>query len=161
MQKELMGKMIVNDEFWMELALSLAETAESLGEVPVGAVIVRDNRLIASGFNIREFAFDPMGHAEISAIKQATLIHKSWRLQDCTLYVTLEPCTMCAGALVQSRISRVVFGARDPKGGALGSLYSLHEDPRLNHRFEVSEGVLASRCSGILTHFFQKKRRTH
>jgi tRNA(adenine34) deaminase len=148
----------MNDEFWMSQAISLAITAENLGEVPVGALIVKDNSLVSTGFNTRELALDPLGHAEINAIKEATKSLKTWRLSDCTLYVTLEPCLMCAGALYQSRISKVVFGAYDPKAGALKSLYSLHEDTRLNHRYEAIGGVLETECSQMMSMFFRKKR---
>lgn len=148
----------MNDEFWMSQALSLAHTAQSLGEVPVGALIVRDNSLVSTGFNTRELAQDPLGHAEINAIKGATASLKTWRLSDCTLYVTLEPCLMCAGALYQSRISKVVFGAYDPKAGALKSLYNLHEDTRLNHRYEAIGGILEGECSQIISTFFRGKR---
>ena len=150
----------MNDEFWMELALSLAETAASLGEVPVGAVLISQGEILATGINLRELSLDPLGHAELMAIKKGCEIKKNWRLSDCTLYVTLEPCIMCAGSLHQSRIGRVVYGAKDPKGGALGSLYEINADLRLNHRYPAQEGLLRDRCSSILSQFFQKKRKT-
>jgi tRNA(adenine34) deaminase len=149
----------MNDEFWMAQALSLAETAKSLGEVPVGALIVKDNSIMSTGFNTRELACDPLGHAEMSAIMAATRSLGSWRLNDCSLYVTLEPCLMCAGALYQSRISKVFFGAYDSKAGALKSLYNIHEDTRLNHRFEAIGGILEKECSSIISAFFRNKRQ--
>ncbi|MEI8025825.1 MAG: tRNA adenosine(34) deaminase TadA [Pseudomonadota bacterium] len=149
----------MNDEFWMSRALSLAETAKSLGEVPVGALIVKDNCIIGTGFNTRELACDPLGHAEMNAITGATQSLKTWRLIGCSLYVTLEPCLMCAGALYQSRISKVIFGAYDSKAGALKSLYSIHDDARLNHRFEATGGILENECSSMISDFFRKKRK--
>ncbi len=147
-----------SDEFWMAKALDLALQAQSLGEVPVGDIVVKERLLIGSGFNRRESTPSPTAHAEVLALNEASQNLKSWRLTGCTLYVTLEPCVMCAGALTQSRIDRVVFGASDPKGGALGSLYELHLDTRLNHRFEVIKGVCEKECSVILTDFFRKRR---
>ncbi len=149
----------MNDDFWMSRAISLAETAKSLGEVPVGAIIVKDNSIISTGFNTRELACDPLGHAEMNAIIGATQSLKTWRLTSCSLYVTLEPCLMCAGALYQSRISKVIFGAYDAKGGALKSLYSIHNDARLNHRFEANGGILEGECSSMISEFFRKKRQ--
>lgn len=147
------------DQFWMEAALSLAEAAAELDEVPVGAVIVHDNRLISTGINLRESTRQASAHAELLAIEVASRYFNAWRLQDCTLYVTLEPCLMCAGAIYQARIPRVVYGARDKKGGALGSLYQLNEDERLNHRYMVDEGVLAEESAQLLSGFFRKKRK--
>ncbi len=149
----------MNDEFWMSRALSLANTAKSLGEVPVGALIVKDNSIIGTGFNTRELACNPLGHAEMNAIIGATQSLKTWRLSNCRLYVTLEPCLMCAGALYQSRISKVIFGAYDAKAGALKSLYSIHDDARLNHRFEATGGILENECSSMISDFFRKKRQ--
>ncbi len=148
------------DQFWMKKALDLARKAESVNEVPVGALIVKDGALIASGFNQREVLASPTAHAEVLALNLAAQSLKSWRLTGCTLYVTLEPCVMCAGALIQSRITRVVYGALDPKGGALGSLFELHSDQRLNHRFEVTRGVCEKECSEILSEFFRRKRES-
>ena len=147
------------DEKFMSEALERARQAAENGEVPVGAVVVRDGEIIAEGFNRRETWQDPTAHAELIAVRQAAEAIGSWRLCECTVYVTLEPCAMCAGMLVNSRVERVVFGARDPKGGALRSLFALAEDPRLNHRIEVREGVMARECGQILTEFFRAIRR--
>ena len=147
-----------DDLKWMRLALSLAQNAASLGEVPVGAVIVADGKLLATGFNLREILKKSTGHAELLAIEEACRILSSWRLATCSLYVSLEPCLMCAGAIYQSRIQKVYFGAYDPKGGALGSLYQLHQDKRLNHRYQVLGGLLEAECSTLLSSFFAKKR---
>jgi tRNA(adenine34) deaminase len=148
----------VDDAHFMKLALEQAEAAALADEAPIGAVIVRDGRVLASARNEREALRDPTAHAEMIAITQAAAALGSWRLQECTLYVTLEPCPMCAGAIVQARIPRVVYGAVDPKAGAVRSLYRLLEDSRLNHRCEVVEGVLAEPCGRVLTDFFQRKR---
>jgi tRNA(adenine34) deaminase len=128
-------------------------------EVPVGAVIVHEGRVIAAAHNQREQLRDPTAHAEMIAITQAAAQLASWRLEDCTLYVTLEPCPMCAGAIVQARIPRVVYGATDPKAGAVQSLFELLSDKRLNHQAEVVAGVLAERCGELLSKFFQQQRR--
>ena len=146
------------DERFMREALCLAHTAARRGEVPVGAVMVFDNRIIGIGYNRREVTQSPLAHAEIVAIEAAREQIGFWRLENCELYVTLEPCIMCCGAIVQSRIRRVVFGARDPKGGGAASLYTLLTDPRLNHRCEVVEGVLADECGEVLSDFFRKVR---
>ncbi len=144
----------------MKKALDLARKSESLGEVPIGAVITDKNgKIIAQATNLRETKCTVLGHAELVAIHRACKVLGSWRLTDCTLYVTLEPCFMCAGALVQSRISRVVFGARDPKGGALVSLESLGSLDQLNHSFKTDEGILANECGLILKNFFKQKRK--
>lgn len=142
----------------MRIALDLARKAEDLGEVPIGAIIVKDGRLIGSGYNLRETARDASRHAEMDAISSACRSLDAWRLTGCELYVTLEPCLMCAGAIYQARMDRVFFGALDPKAGAMGSLYKVHEDARLNHRLPVTGGVLADDCSQILKDFFRKKR---
>ena len=147
------------DQTFMRRALQLAVQAMEQDEVPVGAVIAHRGRIIGSGWNQREALQDPTAHAEMIAITQAAASVASWRLEGCTLYVTLEPCPMCAGAIVQSRIPRVVYGARDPKAGAADSLFRLLDDPRLNHRAEVTGGVLGDDCGSLLTHFFQEKRR--
>ena len=147
------------DEQMMELALRQAWVAEALGEVPVGAVVVREGRVIGFGHNRRESHVDPIAHAEIMALRQAAYLHGDWRLNDCTMYVTLEPCPMCAGAMVNARIGRLVYGAADPKMGAVDSLYELCGDPRLNHRVEVVSGLLADRCGQILRRFFRRRRR--
>ena len=146
-------------EHFMRLALREAEQALAEDEVPIGAVIVHQERVIASGHNQREQLRDPTAHAEMIAITQAAAALNSWRLEDCTLYVTLEPCPMCAGAIVLARIPRLVYGASDPKAGAVQSLYHLLSDPRLNHRAELVPGVLVDSCSELLSRFFQEKRR--
>lgn len=149
----------MDDERYMRLALEQAEAAAEADEAPVGALIVADGRVLAAARNEREALRDPTAHAEMIAITQAASALQSWRLENCTLYVTLEPCPMCAGAIVLARIPRVVFGALDPKGGAVRSLYRLLEDPRLNHRVEVVEGVLSEPCGLVLSEFFRGKRR--
>ncbi len=146
-------------ETYMQQALAEAEQAFAENEVPVGAVIVHENRVIAAAHNQREQLRDPTAHAEMVAITQASDARQSWRLDDCTLYVTLEPCPMCAGAVVQARIPLVVYGATDPKAGAVESLYQLLGDPRLNHRAAVVPGVLGEACGQILSRFFQQQRR--
>lgn len=147
------------DQLFMRAALQEAEAAGELGEVPVGAVITREGQIVGKGFNRREGENDPLAHAEILAIQEAARSAGHWRLVGCTIYVTLEPCAMCAGALVNSRIERLVFGARDPKAGFCGSLGNLVQDPRLNHRLEVREGVLQAECSGLLKAFFARLRQ--
>lgn len=144
---------------WMQIALSLAQNAASIGEVPVGAVIVSKGKLLSTGFNLKETIKKPTAHAELLAIEEACQIQGSWRLSDCSLYVSLEPCLMCAGAIYQSRIGKVCFGAFDPKGGALGSLYELHLDKRLNHRYQAFGGLLAEESSALLSSFFAKRRQ--
>ncbi len=142
----------------MEQALAEARRAETLGEVPIGAVIVREGEVVGRGYNRRETDGDPLGHAEILAIREAARQVGGWRLTGCTLYVTLEPCAMCAGALVASRVERLVFGASDPKAGYCGSLGNLVQDVRLNHRLEVADGVLAEECGDLLRGFFARLR---
>jgi tRNA(adenine34) deaminase len=144
----------------MQLALRQAEEAAAADEAPIGAVIVQGERILAAARNERESLRDPTAHAEMIAITQAAAALGNWRLEGCTLYVTLEPCPMCAGAIVQARLPRVVYGAADPKAGAVRSLYRLLEDPRLNHRCEVVEGILAEPCGRLLSEFFQRKRLT-
>jgi tRNA(adenine34) deaminase len=146
------------DVHWMQKALSLARKAEAIGEVPIGAIIVKDGKIIGRGFNQRESKNDPSAHAEIIAIRQAARKQKAWRLTDTTLYVTLEPCPMCMGAILLARIKRVVFGCLDPKGGAAGSLYNLSNDPRFNHQVEIVSEVMQTECSEILSSFFRKLR---
>ena len=146
-------------EHFMRIALEEAELAVREGEVPIGAVIVHENRLIARAHNQREQLHDPTAHAEMIAITQAAEALQSWRLEGCTLYVTLEPCPMCAGAILQARIPVVVYGALDPKAGAVDSLFQLLSDPRLNHRCQIVPGVLAEPCGQVLTRFFQEQRR--
>ena len=146
-------------EAFMQLALEEAEQAMRENEVPVGAVIVYNGRPIARAHNQREQLRDPTAHAEMIAITQAAESRGSWRLDGCTLYVTLEPCPMCAGAILQARIPTVVYGATDPKAGAVESLFHLLDDSRLNHRVETVAGVLAASCGEILSRFFQEQRR--
>jgi len=143
----------------MKAALAEALRAQELGEVPIGAVIVHDGEVIGRGHNRRETDQDPLAHAELLAIAEAARQLKEWRLSGCTLYVTLEPCAMCAGALVNSRVDRLVFGAYDPKAGYCGTLGDIPRDPRLNHRLEVCGGVLAEECGALLSTFFQALRR--
>ena len=142
------------DEVWMREAIAEARRAEARGEVPVGAVVVHEGAIIARGRNEREISQDPTTHAEMIAVREAARVLGSWRLIDTTLYVTLEPCPMCAGALVNARVPRVVWGCSDPKAGATETLYTIGSDPRLNHRFECVPGVLADECSELLTAFF-------
>ena len=137
----------------------MAQGASHLGEVPVGALVVLNNRILSSGINLRESAKNPILHAEMVAIASASARLGAWRLSECTLYVTLEPCLMCAGAIYQSRLPRVVFGASDPKAGAYESLYQVAIDPRLNHRPLVSGGLMASQSGQMLRDFFQARRR--
>jgi tRNA(adenine34) deaminase len=148
----------MDDAAYMAIALEEARLAAEEGEVPIGAVLVCEGAVVARARNARESAHDPTAHAEIIAIREAAARLGRWRLSDCTLYVTLEPCPMCAGALVNARIERVVFGAHDPKAGAVGTLYDLSSDARLNHRYEVTAGVLAEDCGRVLTEFFQGLR---
>ena len=148
------------DGHYMRLALKEATAAAAEDEVPIGAVIVHAGRVIASAHNQREQLHDPTAHAEMIAITQAAGVLGDWRLEGCTLYVTLEPCPMCAGASVLARIPRVVYGAADPKAGAVRSLFQLIDDPRLNHRAEVLAGVMAEPCGRILTEYFRRKRRS-
>jgi tRNA(adenine34) deaminase len=147
------------DAEYMRLALREAEAAGAEDEVPIGAIVVRAGQVIASAHNQREQLHDPTAHAEMIAITQAAGVLGDWRLEGCTLYVTLEPCPMCAGAIVLARIERVVYGAADPKAGAAHSLYQLLSDARLNHRATVTPSVLAADCGAILTRFFEQKRR--
>jgi tRNA(adenine34) deaminase len=146
-------------ESYMKIALEEAQIAMDEDEVPVGAVIVHDNRVIARAHNQREQLHDPTAHAEMIAITQAAESLQSWRLDNCTLYVTLEPCPMCAGAILQARIPTVVYGATDPKAGAVQTLFHMLDDQRLNHQCEVIGDVLAEPCSRILSEFFQQQRR--
>ncbi|MBQ3106754.1 MAG: nucleoside deaminase [Eggerthellaceae bacterium] len=155
----------------MRMALEEARRAEGLGEVPIGAVVVyqpidrgtrkptAEPRVIARACNLRETTRDPAGHAEFLAMKEAARVLDAWRLTDCTVYVTLEPCIMCAGLMHQARVSRCVYGASDQKAGALGTLYSVNEDTRLNHTFQATSGVLGEECAQILKDFFAKKRK--
>ena len=146
-------------ETFMRLALREAQAALDEDEVPIGAVVVRDGNVIASAHNMREQLHDPTAHAEMLAITQAAAAIGDWRLERSTLYVTLEPCPMCAGAIVLARIPHVVYGAADPKAGAAQSLFRLLDDPRLNHRAEITAGVLAAECGELLSRFFATKRQ--
>ena len=146
-------------EDFMQQALSLARQAGELDEVPVGAIVVRNGEVIAEAHNLRERDQDPTAHAELIAMRMASEKLGSWRLEECTVYVTLEPCAMCAGAMVLSRIERCVYAATDPRGGFLGTLDDLSQHPVLNHRFEVIAGVLAEESSELLKAFFRAKRK--
>lgn len=146
------------DELFMKLAIAEAKKAQEQGEVPIGAIIIHDGEVIASGYNKRETSQSSLSHAELYAIEEANQKIASWRLEDCTLYVTLEPCPMCAGAIVQSRIKRVVYGAADPKAGCAGTLMNLLDEARFNHQAEVTSGVLKEECGELLTSFFRDLR---
>lgn len=149
----------LSDADAMRLAIAEAVAAGTHDDVPIGAVVVRDGEVIAARHNERELTGDPTAHAEVLALRDAAVVVGHWRLLDCTLYVTLEPCVMCAGALVNSRIGRVVYGATDPKAGAVESLYHVCADERLNHRPPVQPGVLADECGALLKAFFAARRR--
>ncbi|MBI4844732.1 MAG: tRNA adenosine(34) deaminase TadA [Nitrospirae bacterium] len=146
------------DEYYMEFAIREAEKAMAKEEVPVGAVLVRDGEVIASAHNLRETANDPTAHAELLAIREGAIRFGSWRLTDSTLYVTKEPCVMCAGAMVNARLGRLVYGCGDSRFGASESIYHITSDPRLNHSVEVKAGVLEDECANILKRFFAKLR---
>ena len=148
----------ITDEEAMALALEQAKRAQDAGDVPVGAVVLQEGQVIAAAANRREADGDPTAHAEIVALREAAAHLGRWRLSDCTLVVTLEPCFMCAGAVVNARIGRVVFGALDPKGGALSSLAQVGSDPRLNHQLEITPKICEDQCSRILRDFFQRRR---
>ncbi|NGM85552.1 nucleoside deaminase [Paenibacillus sp. 7124] len=143
----------------MAEAIAEAQKAEALGEVPIGAVIVRNGEIIGRGYNLRETTMDSTAHAEMVAIREASAAMNSWRLLECTLYVTLEPCPMCAGAIVQSRVPLTVYGTPDPKAGCAGTLMNLLEEPRFNHRTEVLSGIMQAECAGLLTSFFRRLRQ--
>lgn len=147
------------DEAFMHEALREAEQADAVGEVPVGAILVRDHTIIARGRNTRERTQDPTAHAELIVIQKAAEQLQSWRLTGTTMYVTLEPCLMCTGAMLQARIPRLVFSTLDPKAGACGSLFTLHEDPRLNHQIAVTHGILENESRDLLQRFFQRLRQ--
>ena len=146
------------DEIFMKMAIEEALKAEELGEVPIGAIIVYKDEVIARGYNLRETKQTALGHAEVMAIEEACKVIDSWRLEETTLYVTLEPCPMCAGAIIQSRIPRVVYGAKDPKAGCGGSIYNLLQEEQFNHRCDVEIGILEEECSNLLTNFFRALR---
>ena len=149
------------EEQLMQLALDQAGIAQANGDIPIGAVITYKNQIIAKAYNQRHLLNDPTAHAEIIALTQAAEFIGNWRLHGCTIYVTLEPCPMCAGALVLARIDRLVYGCDDPKAGACGSLYNIVQDERLNHRLTVTPGVLANQCGNLLKDFFQNKRNNN
>lgn len=149
---------LFDDAYWMEQALLYAKQAELLNEIPVGAVLVKDNQLIAAGYNRSITDNDPSAHAEMIAVREAGKVLNNYRLIDCTLYVTLEPCSMCAGLLVHSRIKRLVFGATDAKTGSAGSIMNLLQEPRLNHQVKVVKGVLADECGSTISEFFKRRR---
>ena len=149
---------MTDDEKYMRQALKEAKKAYALGEVPIGCVVVREGKIIARACNRRNTDKNTLSHAEISAIRKASKKTGDWRLEGCTLYVTLEPCQMCAGAIVQARIPRVVIGCRNPKAGCAGSILDLFHEPRFNHQVEVTEGVLEEECSGMLKDFFKALR---
>lgn len=149
---------MMTDEDFMELALAEAIKAQQLGEVPIGAVLVYEGEVVAKAFNLREALQTTASHAEMLVIDKGNQEVKSWRLENCTLYITLEPCPMCAGAIIQARIPRVVFGAYDPKAGCAGSLMNLLNDQRFNHQVDVYGGVLEEACGHLLTNFFKQLR---
>ncbi|WP_238655847.1 tRNA adenosine(34) deaminase TadA [Paenibacillus piscarius] len=146
-------------ERWMAEAIGEARKAEALGEVPIGAVVVHNDTIIGRGYNLRETTLDSTAHAEMVAIREASTVLGSWRLLDCRLYVTLEPCPMCAGAMVQARVPLTVYGTPDPKAGCAGTLMNLLEESRFNHRTEVIQGVLQEECAELLTSFFRRLRQ--
>ena len=150
--------MTTPDATMMQHAIALAKQAEAIDEVPIGAVVFQGDEIVGEGFNRKEVDNNPTAHAEMIAIADAAKRLGRWRLQDCTLVVTLEPCPMCAGALVNARMERVVYGASDPKAGACRTLYEISDDLRLNHRCEITSGVLADECADLLSQFFKSKR---
>ena len=149
----------MNHDYYMGEALAEAREAFNDGEIPIGAVVVRDGQIISRGHNAREALKDATAHAEIVALRRAGETLGGWRLPECILYVTVEPCPMCAGAMIQARLPRLVFGARDAKGGAVGSLYNLVQDERFNHRLEVVEGVMAEEAAELMQRFFRERRK--
>jgi tRNA(adenine34) deaminase len=150
--------MVARDEFYMRRAIELARQAEAAGEVPVGAVIVRDEAIVAEGFNRPISTHDPTAHAEMIAMRAAAARSDSYRLSGTTLYVTLEPCAMCAGAMVHARVERLVYAAADPRAGAAGSIFNVVQNPALNHRLYVDAGVLGDECGSLLRNFFIARR---
>lgn len=153
------GQDVTQDEIWMRQALDQAHKAWALGEVPVGAVIVKDGQVIATGFNQPIGTHDPTAHAEIMALRAAATILGNYRLPGCELYVTLEPCVMCSGAMLHARLARVVFGASDPKTGACGSIVNLFEQNQLNHHTQLTGGLMAQECGALLKDFFAERRK--
>jgi len=156
--RSMSGRFFPRDDYFMRLALREAERALKHADVPIGAVIVRDGEVLAAAHNERELLQDPTAHAEMIALREAARASGSWRVLDSVLYVTLEPCAMCAGAIVLARIARVVFGASDPKAGACGSVLDVLAEPRLNHRPDVAGGLLAEECGALLSSFFASRR---
>ena len=157
-----MRKVILNeDERFMKEAMKQAMRAEAIDEVPIGCVIVQEGRIIARGYNRRNTDKSTVSHAEINAIRKASKATGDWRLEDCTIYITLEPCQMCAGAIVQARIRRAVIGCMNPKAGCAGSVLNILEDERFNHQVEVTRGVLEENCAFMLSEFFRSLRRRH
>ena len=152
------GHFFPRDEWFMRLAIREAERALDGGDVPIGAVVVREGEVIGAGHNERELRQDPTAHAEMLALREAATAVGSWRVLDSVLYVTLEPCAMCAGAIVLARVPRVIYGTTDPKAGAAGSVLDVLSEPRLNHRPEVASGLLAAECAALLTDFFGSRR---
>ena len=152
------GRFFPRDEYYMRLALREAERATEHDDVPIGAVVVRDGEVVGAAGNERELRSDPTAHAEVLAVREAAQALGSWRIPDSVLYVTLEPCPMCAGAIILARIPRVVYGATDPKAGAAGSVLDVLGEPRLNHRPEVAGGLLAEESAGLLASFFETRR---
>lgn len=148
-----------NDEYYMKEALKAAQEAYDAGEVPIGAVIVHDGEIIGRGFNRRNTEGNPLCHAEIIAINEAAHFMGDWRIEECTMYVTVEPCPMCAGAIVQARIPRVVYGAKNPKAGCAGSVLDVLNEPKLNHQVDVTEGVLKDECAAMMKEFFKRFRK--
>jgi tRNA(adenine34) deaminase len=149
----------MTDIEYMEIALQLADAAAAAGEVPVGAIVVKNGEIIGRGYNAPITTHDPSAHAEIRAIRDAANQLGNYRLVDCTLYVTLEPCAMCSGAIQHARIAKVIYGANDPKTGACGSVINLMAEPKLNHHTEISSGILAERCGAVLSKFFAARRK--
>ncbi len=148
-----------NDEYYMKEALKAAQDAYDAGEVPIGAVIVHNGEIIGRGFNRRNTEGNPLCHAEIIAINEAAHFMGDWRIEECTMYVTVEPCPMCAGAIVQARIPRVVYGAKNPKAGCAGSVLDVLNEPKLNHQVDVTEGVLKEECAAMMKEFFKRFRK--
>lgn len=148
-----------NDEYYMKEALKAAQDAYDAGEVPIGAVIVHNGEIIGRGFNRRNAEGNPLCHAEIIAINEAAHFMGDWRIEECTMYVTVEPCPMCAGAIVQARIPRVVYGAKNPKAGCAGSVLDVLNEPKLNHQVDVTEGVLKEECAAMMKEFFKRFRK--
>ena len=146
---------------WMREAIAEAQAAEAQGEVPIGAVAVVGDEIVARAHNLREATHNPLGHAELLLLEKLAKEQKSWRLSEVTLVVTCEPCLMCMGALLQARIPKLIYGCKDPKAGACGSLYDVSNDPRLNHRIEVAGGILAEECGRLLSQFFKKIRERY